>query len=489
MPHTHSEADCVLAAPLALVRWRCATVGVAGARAAAGARSYGMPPTPPGATAPPAESVAGAGAEFAATETVAEVRIVGNETTSTTQIASHLTTRAGRPFDASVVQRDVRKLASLGWFVDVKSLYETTPQGRIVIFQVVERPTIRYVDYLGNKNDPRQDARQANAAQSRRLGRPLRGRGRPPQDPRLLRQPRFNNVQITILEGNKATDQGVVYLIHEGTSAEDLGRQLRRQRVRQRRVLKTKIKSKPPILMIWKGYVDREKIDADKDLLTAYYRSFGFFQARISRTRIQRRRQLDDDHVGHPRRPAVPGARRQVHGRHEVRDRRDGRADQAQGRRSRSSRPRCRTTPSGCRTCTAATALCLPTSSPKTVFLEEPGQVDLLYHIEEGQKWRVGRIFVHIGGDNPHTRIQTALNRVTLRPGQIMDIRELKASERRLAASSVFNVDQATGKRPKITFQHSRGRGSRSGRAAQREDSRAEPGRDRARRRHRAAER
>jgi outer membrane protein insertion porin family len=89
---------------------------------------------------------------------------------------------------------------------------------------------------------------------------------------------------------------------------------------------------------------------------------------------------------------------------------------------------------------------------PETVFLEEPGQVDLVYHIDEGQRWRVGRIFVHIGGDNPHTRIQTALNRVTLRPGEIFDIRELKASERRLMHSSLFHVDAATGQRPKITY-------------------------------------
>ncbi len=39
----------------------------------------------------------------------------------------------------------------MGWFVDVKALYEKTPQGRVVIFQVVERPTIRYVNYLGNE--------------------------------------------------------------------------------------------------------------------------------------------------------------------------------------------------------------------------------------------------------------------------------------------------------------------------------------------------
>ena len=76
--------------------------------------------TPPPAHLTPAE------------ELVAEVRIVGNETTTTTQIITNITTRAGRPFNETVVQRDVRNLANLGWFVDVKSLYQRTPQGRIV---------------------------------------------------------------------------------------------------------------------------------------------------------------------------------------------------------------------------------------------------------------------------------------------------------------------------------------------------------------------
>ena len=89
---------------------------------------------------------------------------------------------------------------------------------------------------------------------------------------------------------------------------------------------------------------------------------------------------------------------------------------------------------------------------PETIYLEEPGQVDLRYDIKEGDRFRVGHIFVHINGDNPHTRIQTALNRVTLRPGQIMDIRELKASERRLLASSLFHTDAQSGQRPKISY-------------------------------------
>jgi outer membrane protein insertion porin family len=64
----------------------------------------------------------------------------------------------------------------------------------------------------------------------------------------------------------------------------------------------------------------------------------------------------------------------------------------------------------------------------------------------------VGRIFVHIDGENPHTRIQTALNRLSFQPGEIIDIREVKASERRLQASSLFHVDAARNVYPKITY-------------------------------------
>ena len=41
-------------------------------------------------------------------------------------------------------------------------------------------------------------------------------------------------------------------------------------------------------------------------------------------------------------------------------------------------------------------------ASPR--FLEEPGQLDLVYQIEEGDMFRVGKINIHVAGDSPHTR-------------------------------------------------------------------------------------
>ena len=174
------------------------------------AQSLPLLPAPPPVTQPVEE--------VNAAELVAEIRILGNDTVPTSRIASQLSTRVGRPFDRSVVTRDVYKLANLGWFVDVKPLYESTPQGRIVFFQVVERPTIRYVTYLGNKkiSDKKLD-KQTNLKVGGSIDPYAVEEGR-----RKIREQYqssgYNNAQVTILEGTKATDQGVVYLINEGQS-------------------------------------------------------------------------------------------------------------------------------------------------------------------------------------------------------------------------------------------------------------------------------
>jgi outer membrane protein insertion porin family len=403
----------------------------------------GSPPTsPPPSQLAPTE------------ELVAEVRIIGNDTTSTSQVISNITTRAGRPFDETVVQRDVRNLANLGSFVDVKSLYERTPQGRIVIFQVVERPTIRYVEYVGNTK-----------VKDKTLGKQTLLKVGGSVDPYAVQEGKrklrdyyvskgYNNVQISILEGDKPTDQGVTYLIHEGVA----------QRIWRTKFvgndsgfvsdgrLKTLIKSKPPILYLFKGFLDRDKIDSDIAAITDYYRAHGYFQARVSR-------KLEDGEDGEwstltfvihegiqskVRNVSVIGNTKFEQKPLEEKLSLTGGLPFEQAKMQKDAQ--------WLQELYGSQGYVFADVQPETIYLEEPGLVDLRYDIKEGDRFRVGRIFVHINGDNPHTRIQTALNRVTLRPGQIMDIRELKASERRLLASSLFHTDAQSGQRPKITY-------------------------------------
>ncbi len=89
-------------------------------------------------------------------------------------------------------------------------------------------------------------------------------------------------------------------------------------------------------------------------------------------------------------------------------------------------------------------------------FLEEPAQLDLVYNIKEGDRYRVGKINVDIKGEYPHTQIYTILNRLSLHPGDIVDTREIRASERRIRASGLFESNPATGNAPKLLQEHAR---------------------------------
>ena len=86
-------------------------------------------------------------------------------------------------------------------------------------------------------------------------------------------------------------------------------------------------------------------------------------------------------------------------------------------------------------------------------FREEPGELDLSYQIREGEQFRVGKININIDGDPNHTRQDVILNRLSMRPGDVIDLRELRESERRLKSSQLFENNPAQGVSPKIVIQ------------------------------------
>ncbi|MCA9268805.1 MAG: hypothetical protein KDA41_10060, partial [Planctomycetales bacterium] len=57
---------------------------------------------------------------------------------------------------------------------------------------------------------------------------------------------------------------------------------------------------------------------------------------------------------------------------------------------------------------------------------------------------------VHINGASPHTRRSVVLNRLSFSPGDVLDSRQVRDSERRLKFSQLFKNDAAKGVAPRI---------------------------------------
>ena len=215
-------------------------------------------------------------------ERIVEVRIEGNETVEISKLPQ-LNTRAGQIFDPQAIEEDVRTLHRTRKFIDVLPKYVRVRQGVVVVFTVVERPTLRYVKFVGNERVTTRTLRKKAEID---VGDSI--------DSYVVEEARrrvesyyhekgYDKARVTTVEGTKPGDRGAVFLVDEGRSRKSFWTTFVGNTIATDARLLTQIKSKPGFFWFLGGDVDHEKIDADVDTLTAYYRSLGFFQARVGR--------------------------------------------------------------------------------------------------------------------------------------------------------------------------------------------------------------
>jgi len=400
-------------------------------------------PLPPVSDAPAA----------AATDVIVEVRIEGNHATDVSKLPK-LVTRAGQIFDPQAIEEDVRTLHRSRKFVDVHPKYVRVAEGIVVVFQVVERPMLRYVKYVGNERVTTRALRKKSEID---VGDAM--------DPYVVEEARrrieshyhekgFDTARVTTVEGDKPGDKGAVFLIDEGRNRKALWTSFVGNTIASDARLLTQIKSKPGVLWFIGGNIDREVVEQDVETLTAYYRSLGYFQAKVGReVEVVHEGDRDWTHLTFVINEGPRYTVRNVsfNGNTKFMNEFLERDLKLKGG-EHFNQSKMDADLNLIRDIYGGRGFVFADIRADPRFLEEPGQLDLVYNVSEGQRYRVGQINIRIRGDHPHTRHSTVLNRLSLRPGDILDIRKLRDDERRLKSSSLFLADASKGEGPKIVF-------------------------------------
>ncbi|HVX59660.1 MAG TPA: POTRA domain-containing protein [Pirellulales bacterium] len=415
--------------------------------------SSGLPALPGGAEPglPPSVPTPGL-TGMTGKEQVVDVRVEGVDEKDLHRVVKYIRTHAGRPFDRLTVENDVKRLLNSKRFASALPSYQRVDEnGLIVIFRVVERPTIRYVKYVGNTIAKRHLDKKTKLKPGDPLDAYAVDEGRRALQ-EYYQEKGFNKVSVQIIEGTKPKDRGVVFLINEGVKQKVWKVEFQNNTIASDGRLKTQISSKPPILYLFKGEVDREKIDEDVRKLTDYYRALGFFKARVGRELIYSESQkwvtlrfiIDEGPRYSVRNVSFVGAER-FKGEELLKDTELKQQDFFDKGKLDHDVTLMQDMYGG-----DGYVFAVIEAEPR--FQPDSNQLDLVYKIEEGERYAVGAVNVKIVGDNPHTRRNTILNRVSLHPGDILDTRELRASERRLKASNLF-ANKSPAEEPKITFE------------------------------------
>ncbi|MCE5303234.1 MAG: BamA/TamA family outer membrane protein [Planctomycetaceae bacterium] len=388
----------------------------------------------------------------AAIDKVVDVRIQGNKTLPLDKILPSIRTRPGRPFDQELIEEDVRRLDHTRQFVNVKTYWQQVRGGRVVIFDVVERPVLREVKYLGCKQ-----------IHMKTLKKQAEIKVGDPADPFQIEEARrkleefyrshgYTGARVTLLEGDKQEDRRAIFLINEGTKQKVWQTQFIGNTIASDDRLRTQIKTSRPFLFLFKGELDRKQLDEDVKQLTGYYRGLGFFQARIGRELEFNEAHnwvtvtfvIDEGPRYKVRNVSVLGNTKykseELTALLKLKD----------GIYFNQAQMTADVTAMQDKYGAIGYVFADVKADPR--FMVEPGQLDLVYNIKEGDRYRVGKINVDIRGDYPHTQLTTILNRLSFRPGDVVDIREIRASERRIKYSQLFENNPAAGMTPKIVF-------------------------------------
>lgn len=391
---------------------------------------------------PTVQPVAAFSLESILDKPVVDIQIEGNDTILSDAILQKIESRAGRIATQASIQRDVSHLMNTRWFFSVKPVFRESDDGPILVFQVVERPILRSVNFVGNKKIKTGELQaqtglrpnhaydvSANIESVHRLKQ-------------LYKEKGFLFAEVKLTKGSRPDERDVEFEIVEGPKSKIWYIEFEGNEFVSDAILKTKISSKT--LKVWfiQGDYDPEIIRNDVLALKQYYLSLGFFDVDVqseelfsedkSKVTVRftvnegRRYKVDSiDVVGND----VIGAELLLKNlklksgdyfnerflKEDVQKMTD--LYDAQGR---------------------LFAKVLPTPRFRQ---DDNAVVDLVYQIDEDVPRYIGQINVQIAGDYPHSKEEVVLQQVSrfLKPGQLARSSDLRMAQARVNGSGIWD--------------------------------------------------
>jgi outer membrane protein insertion porin family len=382
--------------------------------------------------------------------------IEGNRTISENAILTRMNTREDRVFDSQQLQRDINKLYGSDWFSRIDTFFNKTADGIYIRLSVTEKPLIRTVIYHGNVAfSDRTLAKQSGV----KIGDPASPSSIEFARSRLAdfyRSKGFNDISIVVTSGNRPADREVVFRISEGELQRINDIKILGSNDFDARILKTKIKSgdgfggMTPYAF---NVANMDTINEDNQRLENYYRALGYFNARVDYF-------YDYDETG--KWVTLTFAINEGE-RFTIRDviikgnKYFDAVDLMLGLELTAGQPfnqaKMSLDTNFLQRVYGARGFAFVDISPVPIYLED-NQIDLLYEIEEGSVYRISDVRVHLSGDDSFTKHRVPINIMGagIRPGRLIDAREIDAAIRRLGNSQIFNTNPADGEMPDIKY-------------------------------------
>ncbi|WP_197444336.1 BamA/OMP85 family outer membrane protein [Maioricimonas rarisocia] len=372
-------------------------------------------------------------------EPLEDVRVEGNTTIDTRAILHYAKSVAGRPVSQVQVKEDVRALLDTRWFFSVRPEFRAGEKGAILVFRVVERPIIRSVQFIGNKKLKTKELQAHTGLVAGHAFDVSANRESAERIKRLYREKGYRFVEVDLQKGNDQNDRDVIFQITEGPKVQVSRIRFEGNEAISSRVLKTKLSTKTMIMWLG-GTYDPETIRSDVHTLTKYYHDLGYFDVVIDhnetfsedRSKVTVTFQVEEKTRYRVRNIQVVG--------NEVISEESLMAEPELKTGDEFNMRYLREDVQAMKGQYDELGRIFAQVEPVPLFLEEPGLLDLVYHIDEDRPRYIGAVNIHIRGDHPHTQETVIRNQVNryLKPGRLAKMSDIRFAQQRLRGSQLW---------------------------------------------------
>jgi len=217
--------------------------------------------------------------------TVVEVRITGNQRIESDAIRSKIQTAPGDVYLAKSLSADLKKIYAMGFFEDIRIEAEDTSRGKVIIFELKEKPTVRNITITGNDVYDDEEIEAALDIKTGSIINAYQIQNNLERIKALYKDKNYHNAEVTYAIKPLDNNQGdIQFSIKEGHKVQIVAVNFEGNAAYTAKDLKKLIKTREKGFFSWltsSGELNADDLAQDAAQLTAYYHNNGYILARV----------------------------------------------------------------------------------------------------------------------------------------------------------------------------------------------------------------
>ena len=222
---------------------------------------------------------------------IVDIRVDGNNRIEADAIRKQIQTKPGDLFQAGNLSKDLKAIYAMGYFDDVRILAEDDPGGKIIIFKVKEKATIRYIRLSGNRVYEDEKIKENLTIKTGSILNIFKIQNNIERIEALYRDKNYHNVRVTYEIQQRDNNQAdLSFVIEEGAKIRIEKITFIGNSAYSEKNLKGLMQTSEKGFFFWltsSGELNKENLNQDAAKLAAFYHNKGYVDAKIGEPQLE----------------------------------------------------------------------------------------------------------------------------------------------------------------------------------------------------------